>query len=750
MFGQSLAKAGIFNMKHSYEKYFRVIFYAIAVSLLLLLPYLSKDSGITDDENLHLEHGQRLLDYYEGQSTYAMQSPFDSTGKWLWLTEGVSSKTSINIYGGFFDLIAAFGYKYVAANGADVFEFKHSLSALFGAIFLICTGLIAYRVSGLWSVAVLALLLGAVSPRIIGHSIVNPKDIPFAAFYAFALLQIVRVVKQPEQARWYQWLLVALGIAMAIAVRVGAITLIGYLYLFVSAQLLLLYLKHELSLKEAAVLFAKSLVTGIAGYLLCGLFWPWAAQDPIFNPLKALEVFRHFNMFNSYELFEGRWINNFEIPWYFVPKWFYVTFPVSVVVGFVLFFVLAPQSIQRHKNLLPVGLLLISVLLPVITIITSKSNIYDDCRHLYFTLPSVLVLAALAWYELLSLLKNRMVQLLAYLGLALLIWEPIGFMLRNHPLQVMYFSPAIGGVKGAFKNYEMDYWGFSCRKAVEWIGANAPDANPAHRARVRIWYGEQEKVKHFTDSSANMVHVFANENSTNYDYSVQLAAEAKFNHDLLYHWPPKGTVYEVMVDSVPLCAVIKNYHTDAPSPSLVFNNQNPVTNDPTATGLNFYNLRKFNEAIVAFKKAIQQTPGNVVNYNNIVASYNNLTMYDDAIEWAKRGLQIDPAFTLLKNNLQVALEAKKKAQYNEQYYAGASYNYYCQREFEKCVTAARQVLKLNPKSAAAYNNICSACNELGRFAEAQKACEAGLQLVPNDKLLENNLNAALTGLKNKQ
>jgi protein O-mannosyl-transferase len=51
-------------------------------------------------------------------------------------------------------------------------------------------------------------------------------------------------------------------------------------------------------------------------------------------------------------------------------------------------------------------------------------------------------------------------------------------------------------------------------------------------------------------------------------------------------------------------------------------------------------------------------------------------------------------------------------------------------------------LKLRPDYAEAWNNICAANNQLGRFEEASKACEQALRLKPDLELARNNLQYA--------
>jgi hypothetical protein len=70
------------------------------------------------------------------------------------------------------------------------------------------------------------------------------------------------------------------------------------------------------------------------------------------------------------------------------------------------------------------------------------------------------------------------------------------WMFKNHPNEYVYFSPIIGGIDGAWKKYETDYWGNSVRQAVEWIQENIkPDSENV--IRIRNWYGDQMKAKYY-------------------------------------------------------------------------------------------------------------------------------------------------------------------------------------------------------------------------------------------------------------
>lgn len=691
-----------------------------------------------------MEHGQRILDFYSGKSDSAAMSPFDAKGNWT-LMNDVNSPTAINAYGGFFDLLAAVGEKCFLSPTDDAYEFKHAFSAFFGALLIIFTGLLAYKITDDWRAALLTLIIAALTPRIVGHSLSNPKDIPFAAFFTFGLFLIAGFIKEFPRIKIWRATLLILAIGAAMSIRVGAVILVGYLFLFAAIFGVYLFLKKEIELKKLLQLAGITLAIGVLGYFCCSLFWPWAMKNPLENPWKALQLFRNFNAFDSIELFEGKWIHYNSIPQYFVPKMFYITMPLSITIGFVLFFILLPKIFRNTSvKILLYSLLIFSVLFPVITVVRNNSNIYDDARHLYFVLPSVIVLASSAWFHLLRNAHGFLFgTLLIFFSYTL--YEPLSFMWRNHPLEVLYYSPLIGGTKGAFKNYELDYWGFSLRSGLEWIEGNASSFNENQKARVRLWYGEQLKIKNYCERSKKLQYVLVNENSTEWDYFLQLPAEAKFNSDLLFHWPPKGTVHEVTVDGAPVCAVIRNYRTGDENSTPVVANEN-AEQIPLQKGLQYYNAKNYNAAIIEFKKAIAAQPNSVVLYSNLAASFNNLGMFDDAIFYGNIGMKIDPNFQLLINNYKVSAEGKKTLQYSEKYFLNASYNYFMQKDFSNCIAASEMILKYNPKNAAAYNNICSAYNELKQYKKALDACNKGLELSPQDQILKNNRAVSQKGL----
>ena len=126
--------------------------------------------------------------------------------------------------------------------------------------------------------------------------------------------------------------------------------------------------------------------------------------------------------------------------------------------------------------------------------------------------------------------------------------------------------------------------------------------------------------------------------------------------------------------------------------------------------------------------------------------------YDKAIATCKKALEINPNYELAKNNLALAqknkagaadAEAKVKANPTAENYLELSLTYYNQGQYEKCIEACNNALKLKPDYADAYCNIGAAYNQLKQWDKAIEALQKALQIDPDHKLAKGNLNWAL-------
>lgn len=165
--------------------------------------------------------------------------------------------------------------------------------------------------------------------------------------------------------------------------------------------------------------------------------------------------------------------------------------------------------------------------------------------------------------------------------------------------------------------------------------------------------------------------------------------------------------------------------------------------------LAYYKERDFEKCIEAAYKALEVDPEYKLAYNNICSAYNRLGNYAEAIKAGEKALEIDPKYALAINNLAQSKLIRQQIEAADSKntvvgYLDAGIVLYNQGLYELCIAMNKKALALEPSSAQAYNNICSAYNMLKEWDKAIANCQKALELAPEFALARNNLNWALT------
>ena len=117
---------------------------------------------------------------------------------------------------------------------------------------------------------------------------------------------------------------------------------------------------------------------------------------------------------------------------------------------------------------------------PIAAVIVFRSVLYDGWRQAFFIYPAFILIAMIGLKGLWEMLDQNPYRWLRA-GLAIFIGVEIfwvaGWMVRHHPFQNVYFNSLAGKNMAVIKEkYQMDYWGLSYRKALEYILAHDQDA----------------------------------------------------------------------------------------------------------------------------------------------------------------------------------------------------------------------------------------------------------------------------------
>lgn len=291
-------------------------------------------------------------------------------------------------------------------------------------------------------------------------------------------------------------------------------------------------------LRRAAIpiLITYVLITAMAMYLS----WPYLWSDPIGHFVESVRVMAEYP-WQGLVLFNGVMYSSTDIPRSYLPVLLGIqlTEPVwllfAVGLGLALFLAIRGEASAR-------GLLLLAsawFTLPLVLFIATRSPLYDNFRQIIFILPPIFMLAGVVFGR----IQRPLFQAVL---IALVILPGIIDGVRLHPYEYTYYNRFIGGELGAFRRYELDYWGTSYRAAADYLNEVAP-------ANASIWVeGPAHLIQLYSRPDLKIFSTYEAERSPRYDYIVALT---RFNLDE-QSFPGAPVVYTIGRDQA-LFTVIK-------------------------------------------------------------------------------------------------------------------------------------------------------------------------------------------------
>src|SRR5205085_1014538 len=126
-----------------------------------------------------------------------------------------------------------------------------------------------------------------------------------------------------------------------------------------------------------------------------------------------------------------------------------------------------------RRRRLETGFIAFTAAFPVICHVVAHGPAFTGLRHFMFVVPPLAVLAGIGFSALIDMLAVRRVVFAAAAALALM----AGFgsdavtLVRLHPYEYLYYNDLVGGLQGAARRNETDYWVNVMPEAVEKLEA---------------------------------------------------------------------------------------------------------------------------------------------------------------------------------------------------------------------------------------------------------------------------------------
>lgn len=720
----------------------RLAFLVVILAGFILLPRLSFDYGMTWDAKRHNIYGYDMLKYFEtdGEDKAALSE--------------TSTMNEFRYYGEHFNVIASWLNTHVKLWGE--FETRHFLNALYGFLAMLFAALAAKEI-GSWRSGLMAFVLIIFSPVFFGHSMNNPTDIPFAAGCAMALYYLIKVLKNLPSPKFAYLLWCGIGIGIAIGSRIGGIVFYAYTGLFMAINLIMY--ARKTSFAQASKLLLPYFITGttivLIGHFAGISLWPFGQEAVMSNWFVALQKSTSTEFFTyNHELFEGVRMYMGNVPWYYLPKFIIINAPLSVLVGFVLLVGLFFTWKKNFAATYPYFLVVLFVLIfPIVYAEVKSMYYYNGWRHYMFTYPPLIVLTALGWESLFRMSKNTIVHAVLTVVVIGFVSLPAMWMVKNHPNEVVYYNELVGGTKGAYGNYEMDYYSNSCREAAEWIAKQHPTGKLVVAINNEPLTGAYYAQKINPDIEFQWVREYEEERQF-WDYAIYTSRTYSKNELLNGAFPPKGTVYEVKTDGVPVCVVVKRDVSYMPLGYKAFDaNQldsaeyyftkaaewNPMDEEAfRMKGMVLFTASKFDSAIIALNESIRIFPENYVAIDDLGQVYNQMDQFDKALEYFKKSTALKFNYTDgyfhaagleytrgnfggAITNFENALKRGGNSVPQIYYYLGLSYmnNNSLKKAEENLIMA----VSLDGKNAMGFRALAEVFNKEGKTNEAQQCMQ---------------------------
>ncbi len=349
----------------------------------------------------------------------------------------------------------------------------HRVGVVIGIIGLLGTWRLGRRVGG-GIVGLVALVLLTLTPSWWGDMFNNPKDMPFAMGYVFAVGALVRWVRRFPRGSMREHAVLGVMLGLACCVRVGGLVLVA-IFLAAIGVFAAVRATRTRRISAALELLAaqapRAAVTVAIAWVVMIAAWPWAQLRPISRPILALSEMTRYTGHQRYMAFAGTDIHTSDPRPDYLLHYFGLKLPVLVLVLLAIAVAIALGQVARGRatriHVRTYAILATAILLPPLYAIAAQSILYDGLRHFLFLVPLFAVIAAVGLVEA-TRLFFRPLPLVVGAGLLGAIWLAIGQvrdMIALHPNQYVYFNQIAGGLPGAFGRYDTDYYGNSYKEA---------------------------------------------------------------------------------------------------------------------------------------------------------------------------------------------------------------------------------------------------------------------------------------------
>ena len=441
---------------------------AVVIAALLVIALCTfKDYAISNDEGVQHHYGELIISYYT--------SGFRALG--------VFSFQNLYLYGGLFDITAVALSHLIPINPYDL---RHILCALIGIGGIAAAAATARLIAGPRAALITAVGL-SVCGAWYGTMFNHTKDIPFAAAMMGATLFLIRIARSLPTPRAGD--IAAFGVlaGAALGMRVLGLLLVVYVCFVILLYLPRPWRGHPARWRFVIESSVRLLPALLLAYVIMILAWPWAALAPL-NPIRGLLAFSEFQ-YPIRTVLAGQIYEMGDAPRLYVPIYILIRVPLLTLFGaaLALAFALLPRLAAGAKPLQrrDIALVSLTVIFPLACQVICHGPAFTGMRHFLFVIPALATLAGIGLDAAVTALATRG-RLVASGALAVVtacfLMDAVT-LVRLHPYEYLSYNPVVGGLEGASRRYDLDYWFGSMPEAIHQLETYLRNTEPVDASR---------------------------------------------------------------------------------------------------------------------------------------------------------------------------------------------------------------------------------------------------------------------------
>ncbi len=429
---------------------FKYLFYLLILLLLVALPILSAEVGVSQAEIR--DHQQAELFYNHFSADKA----------------AVDGEAYAQSHPHFADFLCCCFCKWFGIGA--IYQFRHIIGALFAwGIILLAGGFLMKLFT--WRAAFFGTFLLFISPHFMAQSFGNVADVSFAFFYLLGIYEIYLFITEFPVVKWKRLILIGLSTIAAIYIACAGFVLLHY---FILVAFLIFFVENPIrkiftrpygrNFLKLALIVSGTVAAVYLADLLNPLHFLRFSNSGLSNAVvKSTE-----NIPVMEFLWGGKATSTTSLGTRFLLMRMQVTIPLVVIIGCLVHLVFI-RTVVKEAHIIPSLLLYFSLLFPIWSLHKAGASVGDSWFYYMMLYPLVVMYAAAGYDGFLRRVDDRYTNAVIVGGIFLLSLLPLRHVLLNQPGVGIYYNELAGGVHSTFGKYPTDEGHKYNHKASKWL-----------------------------------------------------------------------------------------------------------------------------------------------------------------------------------------------------------------------------------------------------------------------------------------